>query len=320
MSHVDADATEDYIPKEVLATSYFPPSPAPVRVAFGAASHRGKVRPINEDHYVVLHRHGSLGVLMANLPEEQLPPPDDRDAYVMAVADGMGGAASGERASMLVLRTAIDLVFRQTKWTMEINESEFQEAVESLMASVRLIDRTLIEHARSEPRLSGMGTTLTAAYTVGLEAFIIHVGDSRAYLFRAGTLQRLTRDHTVAQELIDSGQVAPDSDKARRLGHVLTNYLGGPGGGGAADVHPIRLADGDRLLLCTDGLTGLVDEVEVARTLGLHAEPGDACRALVDLALERGGHDNVTVVLGSYTISPKVEDASSQEVPLGVQS
>jgi len=308
MSHDEVSTCE--FATEDLASKFFLPPPPPVRAEFGALSHPGKVRPNNEDHYLVLRRRRSLEVLMANLPERQLAPRADQDAYVMAVADGMGGAVGGELASMHALCAGVDLMLQAINWPMTFDGRTVREAAEKLGMYYRLMDRALIEHMRIEPSLAGMGTTLTVAFTAGLDAFIAHAGDSRAYLLRDGSLRRLTRDHTLAQELVDSGELAPGSEKARRLGHVLTNYLGGPRSGVDPEVHHLRLTDGDRLLLCTDGLTDLVEDGEIAQTLRLSLEPGDACRVLVELALARGGRDNVTAVLGRYSIPSGLEDPS----------
>ncbi len=302
MNQSDDTATVELDPEPELTSRFFLPPPPPVRVEFGALSHPGKVRPNNEDHYMVLRLRRSVGVVTTNLPEGAYAPPDDEDAYAMAVADGMGGAASGEVASRQAIRVAMELILRDIKWTMKFNEHEEAELVEKLGMYFRLMDRALLASSRAEPRLAGMGTTLTAVCTAGPEAFVVHAGDSRAYLHRGGTLRRLTRDHTLAQDLVDAGKLPAGSAAARRVGHVLTNYLGGPGGGGVAQVDRLDLADGDRLLLCTDGLTDLVGDDEIGRTLAEHPGPGGACRALVDLALERGGRDNVTVVLGRYAI------------------
>jgi protein phosphatase len=185
-----------------------------VDVEFGAMSHTGKVRPNNEDHFLILRLRRSLSVLTTNLPEGQLAPQADEDAYAMIVADGMGGAASGELASMQAIRVAVDLILRDIKWTMKFNEREGRELVEKLGLYFRLVDDALLESSRTDPKLAGMATTLTAVCSAGPMAFIVHAGDSRAYLVRDGTLQRLTRDHTLAQDLVDSGRLAPDSTAA----------------------------------------------------------------------------------------------------------
>ncbi len=143
-----------------------------------------------------------------------------------------------------------------------------------------------------------MGTTLTGAFTVGPEAFIAHVGDSRAYLFHAGQLIQLTRDHTLAQEYLDVCLPVV----SRSWHHVLTNYLGGPEQQVQVEFHHVHLADGDQLLLCTDGLSDLVANKEIAEILGRHNSPQATVQTLVDLALERGGKDNVTVILAHYEV------------------
>jgi protein phosphatase len=143
-----------------------------------------------------------------------------------------------------------------------------------------------------------MGTTLTGAYTVGPEAFIGHVGDSRAYLYRAGRLAQLTRDHTMAQLAHDIG--LPVTKQSWH--HTLTNCLGGGGAELWVDFHHVRLADGDRLLLCTDGLTSMVPDDEIAAVLSRPAPPQEQAQALVDATLQGGGKDNVTVVVAHYAL------------------
>jgi protein phosphatase len=131
----------------------------------------------------------------------------------------------------------------------------------------------------------------------------MHAGDSRAYLYRDGRLRRLTRDHTLSPSMIDAGIVEEGSPAERQSRHILTNCLGGPHSGLEVDVDHHRLATGDCLLLCTDGLTQHVEDAEMVSVLERHPVPEDACRDLVDLALERGGKDNVTAVLGRFEFS-----------------
>lgn len=298
MSQKSTEDTADHVPGKQSASRFFGPTPQPVRVVFGAMSHPGKVRPNNEDHYAVVRRHRTRSVLMTNLPTQALKPTEE-DAYVMVVADGIGGAAFGDLASMLALRTAWELAERETAWPMNMNEGEARELQEKFHAYAQRIHLALLDYRRVEPRTAGMGTTLTAAYTVGAAAFFAHIGDSRAYLYRGAAIHQVTRDHTVARELTDAGMAESD---AAKFGHVLTNCLGGESGTVATDVHHLRLEDGDWLLLCTDGLTDLVTDEEIAHTLGPGGEAQELCEALVGLALDRGGKDNVTVVLARYEI------------------
>src|SRR5207302_1701640 len=129
-----------------------------------------------------------------------------------------------------------------------------------------------------------------------------HVGDSRAYLFRRGGLHQLTRDHTLAQALADAGRITPAEVATHRLRHVLVRSLGAGRGDLEVDIQHLQIADGDRLLLCTDGLTDMAPDDLIGEVLRATESPEEASRALVELALERGGKDNVTVVLAQYTI------------------
>jgi serine/threonine protein phosphatase PrpC len=211
----------------------------------------------------------------------------------------MGGAASGELASSLAIRTAWDLGTRITKWVMRMNDDEPPEVRERVDTLVQMINRALREQAQTDPRLSGMGTTLTATYTMGADAVIAHVGDSRAYHFHNNFLRQITRDHTLAQEMVDAGASVEDTLGYR---HILTNCLGGDSDHVSADVFFLRLFDEDGLLLCSDGLTQHVSNREIEKILAENPVPQVACDKLAQQALERGGKDNITAVLARYTI------------------
>ena len=252
----------------------------------------GKVRPNNEDHFLVQRHRRTLDVLLTNL-EEQYHHFDhiNEDAYSMAVADGMGGVAFGELASATALRTGMDLALSAVKWSVKLNEREVKELREKFDAYFDLIDQSLIDQGWIEPRSAGMATTLTCSYSVGPEAFIAHAGDSRAYLFHQGELRRLTHDHTLAQELADLGAIRPEEVARHRLRNTLTNYLGGPKEGVHPDVVHVRLEDGDSLMLCSDGLTDMLDDNAIAATLARGLSSQESCEDLVKRALEAGGRD-----------------------------
>ena len=280
---------------------WFGPSAVPAQMSFGALSHQGNVRSNNEDHYIVVQRRRSRSVLLTNLPGQITDFAEDQ-VHILAVADGMGGAAFGELASHLALRTAFDLGHGATKWIFKVNEDEIEELKGQIETILRLVHNILIERGQKDANLTGMGTTLTGAYTIGMEALIAHVGDSRAYRFRAGVVERLTRDHTLAQEMLDTGGPPPNPSMHR----VLTNCLGGTGQELKVDFHYHRFQDGDRLLLCTDGLSDMVVDADISRTLAGNPDPQEACAALVDLALEHGGRDNVTAVLADFALAKDV--------------
>ena len=279
-----------------------------VRVELGGLTDPGLVRQANEDHYLVVRRQRTREVLLTSLPVELLTQAE-QTAYTLAVADGIGGHAFGELASFLALRTGWDLGQDEVNWTVKVNDREIKELRKKARVFFRLIDRTLHAAAVERPRLAGMGTTLTVCYTSGPELFVMHAGDSRAYLYRNGALLQLTHDHTVGQALVDAGLALPGSPEARKRRHALTNCLGGPNLSVEVDVSHHRLRDGDRLLLCTDGLSDLAEDPEIAATLEAHPGSQDASRALVNLALGRGGKDNVTVVVGRYEF-PTIADDS----------
>ncbi len=149
-----------------------------------------------------------------------------------------------------------------------------------------------------------MSTTLTATYSAGDELFVVHVGHSRAYLYRSGLLTRLTRDQTLAQRLAETGRTTPIELAAHDLRHVLTDAIGGHAGAPDIEIQNYLLLDGDVLLLCTNGLTDIVDDDKIAAVLrnGGSQELDAQCQTLVNLALERGGPDNITALLARYKI------------------
>lgn len=269
------------------------------RVDVAGRTHPGRVRPNNEDNFLAVRRYRGREILATSLAVELLPTQDD-EAYAFAVADGMGGKRFGEVASLLAMRTGFELGASEIKWPLKMNEREAAELRQKAETFFSLINEALRAEIRESPALAGMGTTLTMAYSTGTDLFIVHTGDSRAYLFRNGVLDQLTRDHNLAQVLVDSGVATAGSAEARRVSHVLTSYIGGPEASLAIDVHHESLADGDRLLLCTDGLSDMVPEEEIARVLAEGRPSGATCQRLVDRALERGGKDNITVLAASY--------------------
>jgi protein phosphatase len=278
------------------------PETMTITAEFGAVSHAGKVRTKNEDHFLVSQISRKQEILSTNLPEDQFPSYTGENGYLFIVADGMGGMAAGEVASRLAISTSVNLIQRSTKWGFKINQREAREMFERISQYIREIDQALTDESESNRRLLGMGTTLTAAYSMGVDLFVIHVGDSRVYLHRGGKLQQLTKDHTVAQAMADAGYIDPSEVRSHVRRNALTNFLGGQQGKVRADVRWLRLRDGDRLLLCTDGLTEMVDDDCITKTLDQHAASQDAARILLEQALDNGGKDNVTIVVARYTV------------------
>jgi protein phosphatase len=286
---------------DLLAAKHFGPGAPRTHVQFGALSHVGKVRTNNEDHYGIVRRYRTREVLMTNLPADVLTPTRE-EAYTMAVADGMGGAAFGEVASMLALRTGWDLTANALCWPFLVNDHEVEKVMEQLIVYGKRIHQAVIDRSRQTPESAGMGSTITGVLLVGADAFIGHVGDSRAYLQRGGMIQRLTQDHTQAQALVDAGVFASVNEAPRFMRHVLVNCLGGYAKDVHVETHHLPLLHGDRLLLCTDGLSDMLTDAEISLILNLRLTPQEACQALIDEALDHGGKDNVTAVLAHIEV------------------
>jgi protein phosphatase len=273
-------------------------------VDFGGLSHVGLVRSNNEDHFLVARIDRTLRTLITNLPPGSVPDETVDSIYGMLIADGLGGHAAGEVASRTAIATLIELVLATPDTITRLDDHFSREVLRRFERRFRRIAEVLAEQARSEPRLDGMGTTMTAACTAGADLLIAHIGDSRAYLLRQGHLLRLTRDHTVAQLLADTGRIAAEEIDTHPLRHTLTGVLGTRGAPTAVDLSSHRLLDGDHILLCTDGLTEMVPEASIAELMEQPSpSAAETCARLVQAALDAGGKDNVTAIVGRYRIA-----------------
>ena len=273
-----------------------------VEIDVAAQTHTGKVRESNEDNYLVARGGRSLQIMSSSIIEG-LPVCCEEIGYGIVVADGMGGAAGGEIASSTALVTLLNLVLNTPDWVLRTHEPMANEILARMHKRFLELDTTVSERAKITPALAGMGTTLTVTWSIGRDLFVGHVGDSRCYLLRNGVLHRLTRDQTLAQSMIDRGIIRADENVARNFGHILTQAIGTSEGAVLQpEVHLSRLEDGDQLLVCTDGLSDMVDDVTIKTILEDHDSSTAACDALVSAALEKGGTDNITAVLARYRL------------------
>ena len=229
-----------------------------MKLTAGAFSDAGRVRDNNEDAHVV-----------------------DQRLALFAVADGMGGHVAGEIASW----TAIEALRAAVANGKVINDA------------VNQANEAVIEKANGDPKLSGMGTTMTAVIAAGGRRLLIgHVGDSRAYLLHDGTLQRLTDDHSLVGELVREGRLTPEQADAHPQKAIVTRALGIEPDIDI-DVYTLYVDPGDRLVLCSDGLTDMVRERDIERLVRSESDPQRAAEALVDAANAAGGVDNITVIV-----------------------
>src|SRR5262245_44168747 len=284
------------------------PKPAPgppttaVRIDVAGLSDRGKVRDENQDHFLVVRAGRYAETVATSLPPGEIPERSEERGLLMMVADGMGGQAAGEVASRTVLVTFIHLILNHPEWALKVDEKSAADIQDRVVARYQALDAALAERMQADPTLKGMGTTLTVAYSLGLDVFIAHAGDSRAYLLHEGSIRQLTRDHTYVQRLVDAGRLSREAAAGHQLRNALTNVLGGGSRSVEVDLKRLRIAPGDRLLLCSDGLTGPMKDEEIAAIVSCSASAAESCRGLVDLALERGAPDNVTVIVACYEL------------------
>ena len=272
-----------------------------VDVDLGAISHTGHVRENNEDSYLVMKFGRSLENLLTNVDEDLLQQSYFMNGYGMLVADGMGGVAGGEVASRLALSNLVELIVDTSDWILTLQrEHDVFTVLERMTERFLQIDAILRKEADNDMTLQGMGTTLTVAGVLGSDLVIGHVGDSRAYLLRGQELKQLTTDHTLAQALIDAGVANRDDPASRSMRHVLTAAVGSLGEQIGPQVQRFKVRAGDKLLLCTDGLTEMVEDETIAQVLSEAKTAQDACHTLVDVSLAAGGTDNVTVVLAHF--------------------
>ena len=168
----------------------------------------------------------------------------------------------------------------------------------------QLVQEALRQRAEREPALAQMGTTMSAAVSLGTRLVVAHVGDSRVYIFRRGQLHQLTRDHTLVQTMLDLGALTPEQAATHPRRHMLLRSFNAAEDTIQADVQQALLADGDQLLLCTDGLTDMVDTEVISSVLSRAASADEACQVLLAAALKNGGKDNVTIALARYRFPP----------------
>ena len=279
--------------------SAFPPPSATVHATFGARSRRGQGRSVNEDHFAVIQLGRHQETLLTSLPLSDMPQRFDEFGHAMLVADGAGEDGSGETASRLAIETLAQLMLHFGRWNLRVNE---QIAREMMDRAERFIEHVNTVMAASKRAADGIKqeSTLTAIFGAGRDLFFAHVGHSRAYLLRDHLLMRLTRDHTHAAAADLS--MAPLIDikvASRDLAHILTGMLGARSAL-AIDLERFRILDHDRILVCTNGLTDVVEPQVIGALLGTAQTPDEQCAALLEAA--KGSRDDATVVVAHYRV------------------
>jgi serine/threonine protein phosphatase PrpC len=261
-------------------------------------THKGLVRAENEDQFLLCTVHPQVVVHATSLPAlEALASRGERLATIMLVADGVGGSAAGSRASRIATEAVTRYVATSLRCYHTIRTAPEGEFEETLREAAMDAHAAVRGEADATPSERGMATTLSLGIILWPWLYVVQVGDSRCYLYRDGALQQLTRDQTVAQDLVERGVFSTDDAKSSPLANVLSSAIGAQ----TADPEISRVDVRERgcvVLVCTDGLTKHVTDEEIAQHLGAMESSEQVSRALLQLALDRGGTDNVTLVVG----------------------
>jgi protein phosphatase len=260
-------------------------------------THQGKVRPHNEDHFLVCQLRKQIDIQLTSLPRAEFNGVGtERLAFLAMVADGVGGNRSGEAAS----RTAITTVTRYVSECIDAyytaDATDHDAFTGALHGAALRVHHDLVEVGEADPSKEGMATTLTLFIGVWPYIYLLHVGDSRHYVLRDGVLEQGTRDQTVGQALVDEG-VLTDSQAVRlSVGPLLSSAIGGSET--APVVHRMDSGWGHVHMLCSDGLTKHVSDERIRERLSNMTSAQQVCEALLEDALADGGSDNITIIVG----------------------
>lgn len=266
-------------------------------------THPGLTRRTNQDHFLIATVGNDLNILQTSLVQPLagltvVPgvPTAERAAFIAAVADGVGGSAHGEEASRLAVEEVTSYIAQSVQcfYTVDSgNDAKFKEALED---AARKTHAQILRRAADDPTRAGMATTLTLWIGVWPRAYLLQIGDSRYYLLRDGQLTQVSRDQTVAQDLIDSGALTRGKALGTRWAHVLSSALGGPNN--APSVVDVQNDWTTVHLLCSDGLSKHVSDERIRARLLAMSSARQVCQDLLQDALDGGGTDNITIVVG----------------------
>jgi len=270
------------------------PRPAMSEIDTFGLTDRGRVRKVNNDHFLIASFHRNLRVHHTSIPGGIGDHETESRGFLLLVADGVGGLTSAGEGSALALSTLTGHLLHATELCSELVLTQQERSSENLRDAVMKAHATLVEMGRNEG--GKPATTLTMYAAFWPRAFVVHVGDSRMYRLRGDELTRFTSDQTYEQLMLESGAIKPGSPEATRLRHVLWSAVGND------EVVPqivsTDLTRQDVVLVCSDGLTKHVTDDEIKERLSRDESSEETVRALINLALDRGGTDNVTAVVG----------------------
>lgn len=265
-------------------------------------THRGLVRENNEDHFLIADLKKSVVIHHTSLSyRDETELHGMSQARVLLVADGVGGSAAGERASSLAIESTIQYLLNAMHWLFRMDGDREEQFMDDLKTAMAFSQKQIQHAAEGAPSHSGMATTLTMAYIAWPTAYFVHIGDTRAYLYRNSELIQVTHDQTIAQMLADVGTISAEEVEHHPFRHVLGSLLGCDPDQLEPAVFKTQLNFGDQLLLCTDGLTCHLGNDDIVDVLTSAASAEGACRQMVGMANNAGGRDNITVLLARFS-------------------
>jgi serine/threonine protein phosphatase PrpC len=260
-------------------------------------THAGKVRKENQDHFLICALRKQMVVSLTSLSDtDHLMAGPERLAFLAMVADGVGGGNKGAEASRIALEAVTQYISRSMHCYYAAGSADEREFSESLQEAALQCHAQLVRRGEQDPEFRGMATTLTLYLGVWPRAYLLQVGDSRCYLLRRGELTQITRDQTMAQELLDLGIMTRTDLPGSRFEHTLSSSIGGRQS--APVVTGFDMTWGNVVLLCSDGLTNHVSDERIRERLRSMGSARQVCEDLLQDALEGGGSDNITVIVG----------------------
>lgn len=258
-----------------------------MQIALACISDIGRVRKSNQDSFIAVDLSMNQTIAQSG---EMAASPVGQKGWFLAVADGMGGAKAGDIASRMAMEELTKDLLR---------DPDANSNVTRFCDTIKATNHEIHKFGMSDPDYNGMGATLTAAIIHYGQALIAQVGDSRAYLIRNNDIRQVTRDQSLVQSLIDAGQISEKDAENFRFKNIILQALGV-----SEEIEPnmgiVKLNKGDRLLLCSDGLSNKVGNVDMHDIVSSSEDLGTACKRLIDMANERGGEDNITVILAQF--------------------
>ncbi len=279
---------------------------------FGA-SDIGLVRDSNQDQFLIGDLRKSLEVFQTSMDvDDHTQVFGGSKGKLLLVADGMGGHAAGERASTLAVDTLTTYLLNSMHWFYRLHGDNEDDFVEELVEALKNCQQAVLSEGEIFPDRRGMGTTLTIAYIIWPHVYVVHAGDSRCYLIRNRELRQITKDHTVAQQFVDRGELEQEQAEKSKWSNMVWNVLGGNNANLAPQVIQWELQVGDGLLLCTDGLTKHVGDGQILELFQQRSSSQQVCNALVHTANENGGSDNITAVVARFNLSPNQEAVQTE--------